>query len=138
VAPLSLPKKILMTVNLMTVNNDTLKADLAGLLSLEKDVRSQIDTVRRKLMDNYVKNCPTFTFPTTTLLFWCYDNAMFVDRQGNVSVSTHISRTGSDRKESKAGSKYKILKSWKTSKKTKGTHYVLYDTRTQRVANYYG
>lgn len=44
---------------------------------------------------------------------------------------------GRNSKAHKAGEQYIVLKSWKTGS-TKGTHYLLYDNRKNKVANFYG
>jgi len=44
---------------------------------------------------------------------------------------------GQNTKHHRQGTRFTILKSWKTGK-TKGTHYLLYNKRTKLVANFYG
>lgn len=45
---------------------------------------------------------------------------------------------GRDSKTYKQGTTFIVLKSWKTGRNTKGTHYLLFDKKTKRVANFYG
>jgi hypothetical protein len=112
----------------------------------------EMETLEKKLGDDFIKShTATFTLPKDVDLIWRSPSVLFkIDRHNQPVIEmsgmppeAQVLRErlghrvpGHYRRHTK-GTKFIVLKAWKTGK-TKGTHYLLYDKKTKRVANFYG
>ncbi|NDC39333.1 MAG: hypothetical protein EBZ48_15020 [Proteobacteria bacterium] len=116
-------------------------------IEITREVRELIDeklNLEKKMRDEFIKShTQEFVLPAETDLNWRepiivikmgLKNEVVIEMQ---ETEFHGILNGRNSKRHPKGAKFIILKKWKKGK-TKGTHYLLYDKKTKRVANFYG
>jgi len=106
----------------------------------------RIEEIEKTLFKNFHKSLPTFILPQDARLNWwaSLTTVVWFQPDGTITVPKMV-RTpsvtwGGDSKDHKAGTKFKVVTSWKTNKKAQGTHYILTQIRGQspRITHFYG
>ena len=116
-------------------------------IEITKEVRELIDeklNLEKKMRDEFIKShTQQFALPTETDLNWREPiiviktglrNEVVIEMQ---EIEFHGILNGRNSKRHAKGTRFIVLKKWKKGK-TKGTHYLLYDKKSKRVANFYG
>jgi hypothetical protein len=102
----------------------------------------EMETLEKKLRNDFIKShTDTFTLPKDMYLNWRSTTGVLfkIDRNNQPVIEmTSVVQPGHGYPGwHTKGTNFIVLKAWKTGK-TKGTHYLLYDKKTKRVANFYG
>lgn len=100
--------------------------------------------VEKKLRTDFIKShTATFTLTREADLNW-REPAIVVKTDLHNQVVVELTNiepygilNGRNTRRYPKGTKFIVLKTWKKGK-TKGIHYLLYDKKTKRVANFYG
>lgn len=112
-----------MVENVGVIMQITSEEDVQKALNIIQELKNDIAEYKRNSFKNRLKNAPKMKVPTD----WyparyssedCFGIATGLG--GKVTTKT-----------------LPVVKSWKTSKKTKGTHYVLYEKRTSSFIQIY-
>lgn len=126
----------------MSDTEPTLQEEYQNLLRLKSKAEERLQECRDQIRKDFIDSRPSFKLPCDTELnWWGHDyGAIRIDHQGKVSVDCHVPsiRNGYNTKSYKAGTSFTVLESWKTGKKTIGTHYILLNKRTGGVTHFYG
>ena len=116
-------------------------------IEITREVRELIDeklNLEKKMRDDFIKShTQQFALPAEIDLNW--REPIIVIKMGlknEVVIELHEIEyigilNGRNSKRHAKGTKFIVLKKWKKGK-TKGTHYLLYDKKSKRVANFYG
>lgn len=122
--------------------------DLARWAEINQQLRALTDAqyeIEQKLKRDFIKShSQTYTLPFEATLNWREPMIVVAtDKTGQPIVEVRELEfrgilNGRNSRTHAAGTTFTVLASWKTGKKTKGTHYLLYDKRSKRVANFYG
>ena len=116
-------------------------------LEIKQQIRALADEqyeVETKLRTDFIKShTATFTLPREADLNW-RELTVVVKTDHHNQVIVELADTepygilnGRNTRRYPKGTQFIVLKTWKKGK-TKGTHYVLYDKKSKRVANFYG
>ena len=114
---------------------------------ITKQIRNLLDEkldLEKKMRDEFIKShTQVYSLPVDADLNWRepviviktgMTNQVVIDLM-EVEFSGILN--GRNSKRHAKGSKFTVLRSWKKGK-TKGTHYLLYDKKSKRIANFYG
>ena len=120
-------------------------AEYVTLKKLIAEAQERVHKVESALYKEFHKSLPTYVLPCDADLNWwgSFSSVVTINHDGTLRAgSTSVPRvlSGRDSKQHKAGSKFKVVTSWKTGKKTKGTHYILTSIggKYPRVTHFYG
>ncbi len=127
-----------------TLNDKDLSrwAEINQQLQALRDAQYELE---QKLRKDFIKaHTDTLSLPKDAILNWREPVIVIATDKNNQPVvelrelEYRGVLNGRNSKTYTAGTKFIILKSWKTSKNAKGTHYLLFDKKSKRVANFYG
>jgi tRNA U54 and U55 pseudouridine synthase Pus10 len=125
--------------------NNELKRWIENSQQLETLKNAQYELEQKIKQDFLKSHTRIFSLPHETTLNWRQPHiAITIDHKTNqpvVEVREIEYRgilNGKNSKTYPQGTTFIVLKSWKTGKNTKGTHYLLYDKKSKCVANFYG
>lgn len=121
--------------------NNELKRWIENSQQLETLKNAQYELEQKIKQDFLKSHTCIFSLPHETTLNWRQPHiAIIIDHKTNQPVVEvrEIEYNGKNSKTYPQGTTFIVLKSWKTGKNTKGTHYLLYDKKSKCVANFYG
>lgn len=114
---------------------------------ITKQIRNLLDEkldLEKKMRDEFIKShTQLYSLPVDADLNWREPVVVIKTGTRNqvvidlMEVEFSGILNGRNSKRHPKGSKFTVLRSWKKGK-TKGTHYLLYDKKSKRVANFYG
>jgi len=123
------------------ITNESRWSQVVENLKILNQEKSNLEDL---MINDYLKSVTqTFTLPTDTRLNWRESSIVISLNTKNVPIvevrdwESPRSFNGRNSKDHLAGTSFLVLKEWKNGN-TKGTHYLLFDKKTKRVANFYG